>query len=153
MTRISHGKISIGTIMLTTTIRTTTETRRTRTRTATMNNKAIQTIRSRIAYVYTIINNNNNNNNEDCFNRHTSYDHHGSKRRELAQHAHSRGSHAFTHTRRYTPTQLQPRCAKRQLSYYIIWTPIFILNVPEGGGANRSARRNPSTACPLIGIT
>ena len=40
--------------------------------------------------------------------------HHGSKRREMAQHAHSHKSHAFTHT--LTSTQLQPHCAKRQLS-------------------------------------
>ena len=40
-------------------------------------------------------------------NRRTSHGHHGSKRRELAQHAHSRESHAFTHTP--TSTQLQPR--------------------------------------------
>ena len=32
---------------------------------------------------------------------------------------HSRGSHAFTHT--LISTQLQPRCAKRQVSYYRIW--------------------------------
>ena len=49
-------------------------------------------------------------------NRRDSHGHHGSQRRELAQHAHSRGSHAFTDTR--TSTQLQPRGAKRQLGYY-----------------------------------
>ena len=32
------------------------------------------------------------------FNRRSSYGHHGSKRRELMQHSHSRESHAFTHT-------------------------------------------------------
>ena len=32
------------------------------------------------------------------FNRRDSHGHHGSKRRELSQHAHSRGSHAFTRT-------------------------------------------------------
>ena len=32
------------------------------------------------------------------FHRRSSHGHRGSKRRELAQHAHSRGSHAFTHT-------------------------------------------------------
>ena len=32
------------------------------------------------------------------FNRRRAHGHHGSKRRELVQHAHSRGSHAFTHT-------------------------------------------------------
>ena len=36
--------------------------------------------------------------------RRSSHGHHGSKRRELVQHAHSRGSHAFTHT--LTSTQL-----------------------------------------------
>ena len=53
------------------------------------------------------------------FNRCSSHDHHGSKRCKLAQHAHSHGSHAFTHT--LISTQLQPRCAKRQVSYYGIW--------------------------------
>ena len=45
---------------------------------------------------------------------------HCSKRRELAQHAHSHGSQTFTHTltSTQTSTQLQPRGAKRQLSYY-----------------------------------
>ena len=32
------------------------------------------------------------------FNRRRSHGDHGSKRRELAHHAHSRGSHAFAHT-------------------------------------------------------
>ena len=74
------------------------------------------------------------------------------KRRELAHHAHSRGSHAFTHT--LTSTQSQPRCcAKRQLSYYRIWDRIIILKVPEGGAANRSTRRKLPTSCLLIGIT
>ena len=66
------------------------------------------------------------------------------------RHAHARGSHACTHT--VTSTQLQPpRCTKRQLSHYRIWNRVFILKVPEGGGANRSTRRNLPTACPLIG--
>ena len=51
-------------------------------------------------------------------NRRRSHGHHGSKRRELAQHAHSHGPHAFTHTL-YVNT-VQPRGAKRQLSYFII---------------------------------
>ena len=51
------------------------------------------------------------------FNRLDSHGHHGSKRRKLVQHAHSHGSHAFTHI--LTWTQLQPRGAKRQLSYYL----------------------------------
>ena len=50
-----------------------------------------------------------------------SHGHHGSKRRELAQH----GSHAFTNT--LTPTQVQPSCAKCQLSYYIIWNRFYFL--------------------------
>ena len=49
-------------------------------------------------------------------NRRNSHGHQGSKRSELAQHAGSHGSHAFTHT--LTPTRLQLRGAKRQLSYY-----------------------------------
>ena len=49
--------------------------------------------------------------------------HHGSQRHELAQHAHSRGSHTFTHT--LTSTQLQPHCAKHQLSYDSIWNQIL----------------------------
>ena len=73
--------------------------------------------------------NNNNNNNKEL----------GHLEVELVQHTHSRGSHAFTHT--LTSTQLQPRGAKCLLSYYRIWNQIFILNVREGGGANRSTRR------------
>ena len=38
--------------------------------------------------------------------------------RELVQHAHSRASHALTRTLTVTSTQLQQRCAKRQLSIY-----------------------------------
>ena len=64
------------------------------------------------------------------FNRHSSHGRHCSKRRELAPYAHSRGSHAFTHT--FTSTQLQPLCAKRQLSYYRSWNQFFMLKVPEG---------------------
>ena len=85
------------------------------------------------------------------FNRYCSHGHHGSKHQKLAQHAHSRGSHAFTHT--LTSTWLQPHCAKRQLSCIRIWNNIFILKVPEGGGENRSAWRKPSTACLLLHIT
>ena len=69
-------------------------------------------------------------NNEEL-NRRSSYGHRGSKRRDLAQHAHSRGSQAVTHT--LTPTQLQPLCAKRQRIYYKIWNRFFyfILKVPK----------------------
>ena len=48
------------------------------------------------------------------FNRRSTHSDHGSKSRKLAQHAHSLGSHTFTHTR--TSTQLQP-LSKRQLNY------------------------------------
>ena len=50
------------------------------------------------------------------FHRRDSYGHHGSKRLELTQHVHPHGSHAFT--RVLTSTQLQPRGAKCQISYY-----------------------------------
>ena len=36
--------------------------------------------------------------------------------------------HSLTH---FTSTQLQPRCAKRQLSYYRLWNRKFILKVPD----------------------
>ena len=65
---------------------------------------------------------------ENFNNRRSSHGNHGSERRELAQHARSRGSHAFTHT--LTSTQLQPLGAKRQLSYYRIWNRMLILKVP-----------------------
>ena len=62
------------------------------------------------------INNNNNNNNKiviiimviiiimNCNSRGSSHSHHGPKRRELAQHAHWRGSHAFAHALTSTST-------------------------------------------------
>ena len=55
------------------------------------------------------------------FDRRSSHGHHGSKRHELAQHAHSCGLHALARTLSLTPTQLQRRCAKRQLSYCRTW--------------------------------
>ena len=50
---------------------------------------------------------------------------------------------AHTHVDRthFTSTQLQPRGAKRQISYYRIWNQIFILEVPERG----RTRRKPPT--------
>ena len=54
---------------------------------------------------------------------------HVSKRRELAQHARIH-SHTYINTVTFTTTF----CAKRHLSYYIIWNRIFIFKVPEGGG-------------------
>ena len=76
------------------------------------------------------------------FNRRSSHGYHGSKRRELAQHAHSHGLHTVT------STQLQSRCAKHQLSYYSIWNQIIILKVPEEGGANRSTREKKTDSLP-----
>ena len=87
------------------------------------------------------------------FNRRSPHVHHGSKRRKLAQRAHSRGSHAFTHTlyiNTFTTTLCEPPAQLLNNLEFII----LILKVPEGGGANRrSTRGNPPTACSLIGIT
>ena len=47
-------------------------------------------------------------------------------------HTHVDRTHSLTH---FTSTQLQPRGAKRQLSYYRILESIFIFKVPEGGGS------------------
>ena len=52
------------------------------------------------------------------FNRRDVHGHHGSKCRELAQHAHSHISHAFTHT--LTSTQLQP-CGAQLLVFSAYW--------------------------------
>ena len=52
-------------------------------------------------------------------------------------HTHADHTHSLTHLHQ----QLQPRGAKRQLSYYVIWNKPFTLMVPEGGGENRSTRR------------
>ena len=75
------------------------------------------------------------------FNRRSSYGHHGSKRRELAQRAHSCGLHAFTHT--FTSTQLQPTtlCETPAQLLEILEYGMFILKVPEGGEANPSTWR------------
>ena len=85
------------------------------------------------------------------FNWRTFHGHHGSKRRELEQHAHSHGSHAFPHT----PTSTQLTHGVRSASVAITEFGIhFNMKGPEGGGgANRSTRGKTPTACPLIGIT
>ena len=71
------------------------------------------------------------------------------RHREMAQDAHSRGSHAFTHT--LIPTQIQPRCAKKhQLSYYRIWNRILFWRYLREGEQIGVTRRNPPTACQLI---
>ena len=59
------------------------------------------------------------------FNRRDSHGHRGSKRHELAHHAHSSGSHALIDSHDYTNTVTttlgeEPLCAKRQLSCYTI---------------------------------
>ena len=60
-------------------------------------------------------------------------------------------THSPTHLRQHSYNHW--RCAKLQLSGYRIWNRVFILKVPEGGGANLRPRRKPPTACPLIGVT
>ena len=80
------------------------------------------------------------------FNRRSSHGHHGSKRRELAPHAHSRGSYAFTHTP--TSTQLRPRCAKRQLSYYIIWNSKNYCQGTGGRGIKPEYPEKPPDSLP-----
>ena len=75
---------------------------------------------------------------KNCNRRSSSHGHHGSMCHKLAQHAHSRGSHAFTCTP--TSTHFQPRCAKRQLSYYRIW--IWILLLSERTGRRRATSRS-----------
>ena len=77
------------------------------------------------------------------FNRCSSPGHHGSKCCELAQHAHSRGSHAYTHTNTVTTTL---REALAQLLQNL--DSNFILKVPEGGGANQSTRRKNPDSLP-----
>ena len=53
--------------------------------------------------------------------RRDSHGHHGSKCCKLAQHAHSHGSHTCTHTLTiHQHSELPPRGAKRQLSYYLL---------------------------------
>ena len=78
------------------------------------------------------------------------HDHRGSKRRELTQHAHARGSHAFTYT--LTSILLQPRCASAS-SAITLFGIEFHFEDTRGRGAKRSTWRKPLTACSLIGIT
>ena len=57
------------------------------------------------------------------FNRRDSHGHHGSKRRELAQHAHSRGSHTFTHALTSTqPYNHLARSASSAISFHCNWS-------------------------------
>ena len=56
------------------------------------------------------------------FHKRSSHGHHGSKRSELA-HTHMDRTYSLTHLQ---STQLQPRCTKRQLSYYRIRNQICI---------------------------
>ena len=59
------------------------------------------------------------------FNGRNSHGNHGSKRRELAQHAHSHGSHAFTHTL-YINTVTTTWCeAPAQLLHHLEWMFYF----------------------------
>ena len=62
-------------------------------------------------------------------------------------------SHVTMAQSAFTSTQLQPCCAKRQVSTFRIWNQIFILKVSEGRWANQSTQRKPPIVCPLISIT
>ena len=63
------------------------------------------------------------------FNRRSSHGYRGSKRRELAQHAHSRGSRAFTHTL-YINTVTTTQCeAPAQLLYFSMHAGSFRVSV------------------------
>ena len=57
------------------------------------------------------------------FNRHSSLGHHGSKskHRELAQYAHSHGSHAFTHTLTSTVTTMWCKAPAQLLPFSVCW--------------------------------
>ena len=86
------------------------------------------------------------------FNRCNSHGHHGSKHRELAQHAHSRGSQAFTHTLDInTVTTTVVQSASSAITEFGIH--FLFSSYPKEGGANRSSRRKTQTAYPLISIT
>ena len=60
------------------------------------------------------------------FNRRSSHGHHGSKRHELAQHAHARGLHAFTHLQLH---QHSYNHVVRSATSVITEFGIFFLNV------------------------
>ena len=80
------------------------------------------------------------------FNRRSSHGHHGSKRHKLAQHAHSRGSHTFTHTL-YINTVTTTLCeTPAQLLQILEWNFYFdgYLREEEQTGA---PREKPQTAC------
>ena len=65
------------------------------------------------------------------FNRRSSHGHHGSKRRELAQAAHSHGPQAFTHTLTSTQVRTTALCeAAAQLLQNL--ESNFVLKVLEG---------------------
>ena len=60
-------------------------------------------------------------------------------------HTHVDRIHSLTHLHQHS----YKLCgAKRQLNYYRIWNQIFILKVPEGGGANRSTWKKNHDCLP-----
>ena len=66
------------------------------------------------------------------FTRRNSDGHHGSKRRELAQHSHSRGSHAFTHTLYiYTVTTTWYEAPAQLLFFIASWVFSCFRNPPN----------------------
>ena len=86
------------------------------------------------------------------FNRRSSHCHNGSKRRELAQHAHARGSQAFIHSHTYINSYNHVvRIAGWAISEFGI--EFLIWRYLREGEQTGVPRENPPTACPLIGIT
>ena len=86
------------------------------------------------------------------FNRRSSYGHHDSKLRELAQyiHTHRDCTHSHTHLHQHSYNH-EVQSASSAITEFGIH--FFILKVPEGGEANWGTGRKPPTVCPLIGIT
>ena len=52
---------------------------------------------------------------------------------------------ARIHSHTFTSTQLQPRCAKRQLSCYMLWNRNYNLKVPEGGEQTEYPEKTPDS--------
>ena len=80
---------------------------------------------------------------------------HGSEapRTAAVQHAHSRGSHAFTHSHQHSYNHMAMRSASSAITEFGIH--FFFMTLHEGGGANRD-HEEPSTTrrkTPLFGVT
>ena len=77
-----------------------------------INNNAAELVFSPLMIMITIMKN---------FNRRNSHGHHGSKRRELAQHAHSHGLHAFTYINSYIITTMLCKAPAQLLFFSVSW--------------------------------